>query len=295
MREKITIGKIWGIIYPMLLYTVVTYVITILVAVILTVMVGMTDGIGDVVSISEMITNAIYRQAMLITLCSALATLPFLIWFRYRDIQREKLNNRFKRYERVSSIKYLLIIPFGIFGMLAANYFVSILTIIMPESMTASYADTAEAIYGSGLFVQIIAAGIICPIVEEMIFRGLVYNRLRKVSSVMVAAVISALLFGIYHGNWVQAPYAFIIGMLCVYVYEKYKSIAAPILLHISANMLSVIISFMVTTTTVQDEIAVPVFTQIVVYLVMTVINGGLAYGISLIIKNIVNPKERNE
>lgn len=46
--------------------------------------------------------------------------------------------------------------------------------------------------------------GIIAPAAEEMIFRWLIYLRLRDWLKMPVAAVISGLIFGIYHGNIVQ-------------------------------------------------------------------------------------------
>ncbi|MFQ9515986.1 MAG: lysostaphin resistance A-like protein [Eubacterium sp.] len=293
MKEKVTVGKIWGVIYPMLLYTGITLVITNLIAIILTIMVTLSGDMGDPNLIATKVTEGLYSQIMLVTLCSALATLPFVIFFRYRDIQREKLNNRFKKYKRVFFLKYLLIVPFGILCMLSANYFVSILTTIMPDFMTDSYQDTAQAIYGTEIGVQILTAGIVGPVVEEMIFRGLIFNRIKKMSNVMAAALISSILFGVYHGNWVQAPYAFIIGMVCVYVYEKYKSIAAPIILHMSANLLSVIVSSMVTITeTGENTVQISELQQVSVYMVMTVVTGALAVGISLIINKTVKPKE---
>lgn len=46
--------------------------------------------------------------------------------------------------------------------------------------------------------------GIVAPAAEEMIFRWLIYLRLRDWLKMPVAAVISGLIFGIYHGNIVQ-------------------------------------------------------------------------------------------
>lgn len=296
MKEKVTAGKIWGVIYPMLLYTAITYLIVILLAVILTVMLMVTGNTSDPEIIANNVMEGINGQMMMLTLCAALATIPFLIYFMHRDIQREKLNNRLKKYENVFFIKYLLIIPFGFFCMLSANYFVSILALFMPDFMTESYTSTAETIYGSGMLVQILAAGIAGPIVEELIFRGLIYKRIKKMSSVMIAGILSSLLFGLYHGNWIQAPYAFIIGMVCVFVYEKYKSIIAPILLHISANMLSVGISYAATKIPAAEEtVEIPEIQQLIVYVIITAITGALAFLISLAIKQTVNPKEISE
>ena len=45
------------------------------------------------------------------------------------------------------------------------------------------------------------------------------------------------------HGNLLQGIYAFILGMLLAFTYERFHSILAPILIHAGANILSVLIS----------------------------------------------------
>lgn len=57
---------------------------------------------------------------------------------------------------------------------------------------------------GKSLLMMIFWMGIIAPAAEEMIFRWLIYLRLRDWLKLPVAAVISGLIFGIYHGNIVQ-------------------------------------------------------------------------------------------
>ena len=110
----------------------------------------------------------------------------------------------------------------------------------------------------------------------------------------MVAAIISSLIFGIYHGNWIQAPYAMIIGLVCVFVYEKYKSIAAPIVFHMSANLFSVLISELLKQVSDTSELSqdIPEIQMFVSYFIFAVITGSLALGIGLIINRVVKPKE---
>ena len=54
---------------------------------------------------------------------------------------------------------------------------------------------------------------------------------------------ISALIFGLFHFNAMQGLYAFGIGILCAYVYEKYGNLLSAMLLHISANSFSVFLN----------------------------------------------------
>ena len=74
------------------------------------------------------------------------------------------------------------------------------------------------------------------PFSEEILFRGLI-QRLMMPYGKKFAIFGSALLFGLFHGNLVQTPYAFLVGLVLGYVASEY-SIAWAMLLHMINNML---------------------------------------------------------
>lgn len=291
-REKITIGKIWGVIYPMLLYLGISFVIQIIIMIFIAVFAIVSKGITDQAALTQYLIDVTYEQVLLLTLLSGLATAPVLIFFYRRDIKKDKLNNKYIKYKSENIGKYLLIIPFGIFNMLWANLFVSLLQLIMPDFMIQSYTSTEAAIYGSSIIMQFLTAGIVAPIVEELIFRGLIYKRLKKMTGVAGAAILSALFFGIFHGNWVQAPYAMILGIVCVFVYEKYKSVIAPILLHMSANILAVLLVFVSDDSSSSQTVQIDTTEYVVSLIVVIVITGILAAATGLIIWYVVHPRK---
>lgn len=242
MEKRNWAKSIWGIISPMLIY------IGIQIVVVMVIQAGYTaywymQGVSFH-EIAFMISDALQGKELMLTMISALVTIPILGFLMKRDIDRQKASNTLTKFRLSNKLLYLLIIPFAIFNMEWANMFVSVLQIFMPEFMLDSYSGTQSAIYESSVILQIAAAGIVAPVVEELIFRGLIYKRIKEISNIKTAAVLSAVIFGVFHGNWVQAPYAFFIGLAAVFVYEKYKSVMAPILLHISANMASVGLSY---------------------------------------------------
>ncbi len=53
---------------------------------------------------------------------------------------------------------------------------------------------------------------LIAPLVEEGIFRRGIYAVFRRWLGVTPAAFLSALAFGLYHGNWIQGIYGFVLG-----------------------------------------------------------------------------------
>src|SRR5699024_5291593 len=66
---------------------------------------------------------------------------------------------------------------------------------------------------------------------EELLFRGLLARRLARYGQ-RPAALVSALLFALYHANLSQFFYAFALGLLLAYAYFYTGTIKTPILLH---------------------------------------------------------------
>lgn len=102
---------------------------------------------------------------------------------------------------------------------------------------SATYEQVAEKQFSLPIWAGIILYGIVSPIAEEIVFRGIVYNRMHRQYGKWIAIIGSALLFGVYHGNAVQALYGFILGVLIAVMYEKYGSFAVPVILHSAANI----------------------------------------------------------
>ena len=94
-----------------------------------------------------------------------------------------------------------------------------------------------------GLIAGIILFGIITPVAEELVFRGIVLSRLNLGFGVTPAIILSALMFGIYHGNLVQGIYGTLMGLIIGYVYIKYDALVYPILVHSGANILVFVIT----------------------------------------------------
>lgn len=107
------------------------------------------------------------------------------------------------------------------------------------ELFAKPVAPEESTFFGIPWWARILCYEIVAPISEELVFRQVIYKRLRGISPVWVAVMISALLFGFYHGNLVQGIYAFIMGCLLALVYEWTESFVAPVLFHMIANHLS--------------------------------------------------------
>ena len=93
------------------------------------------------------------------------------------------------------------------------------------ENATGANETLSLFIYGSFL----------APFGEEILFRGFLLQNFKRYG-VRFAIIFSAILFGIYHGNIVQTPFAFILGLLLGYITVSY-GLKYAIAVHIFNNM----------------------------------------------------------
>jgi membrane protease YdiL (CAAX protease family) len=86
------------------------------------------------------------------------------------------------------------------------------------------------------VFVHLLVAGIVSPITEEVVFRGLLYHLLRPAGA-PIAIFGSTLLFAAAHGGPGLPVIPAIGGLVFAWAVEKSRSLAAPAVIHISGNL----------------------------------------------------------
>lgn len=122
-----------------------------------------------------------------------------------------------------------------------------------PESWMDSYVQSSSDLVDAPLWVVTLASVILAPIVEEVVFRGLVYTRLRRVMPIWVAMLVVSLLFGVLHGNLIWFIYTFLLGLLIAAMFERTGSLLSPILIHFGFNFSGTYLGYLV-----GEEISVP-------------------------------------
>lgn len=100
-----------------------------------------------------------------------------------------------------------------------------------------TYQEVAARQYRVAFALGLVLYGIISPLAEEVVFRGVIYNRLRRLFNPTIGIIVSGILFGAFHGNLVQAVYGACLGMLMAYLYERSGNFWIPILFHAAANL----------------------------------------------------------
>lgn len=146
------------------------------------------------------------------------------------------------------AVGLVLCVLLGITASLALNILVELASAAMGGTETqildSEKYEVVESIqYSVPVWLGIVLYGIISPIVEEMVFRGVLYSRIKKFYSVTKAVVFSALLFGAFHANLPQFLYGAAMGVLIALCYEYSGCFAAPVLMHMSANIFIFLLS----------------------------------------------------
>lgn len=123
-------------------------------------------------------------------------------------------------------------------GNLVGTYLNSLIGAFLGREITD---NTAELIENSPAWMIFLVAVVIGPIVEELIFRKLLMDKLGMYGD-RIAIVVSAVAFGMFHGNLYQLFYATLLGLLLAYVYSKTSNILYPIAIHMILNFLGSIV-----------------------------------------------------
>ena len=107
-----------------------------------------------------------------------------------------------------------------------------------------SYQASADELYAGPFAAGLLIFGLLSPVAEELLFRGVIQNCFRRKFRPGIAIMVSALIFGVYHGNVVQVLYATLMGLVIACFYEYYGNFAAPLLFHIGANVVAYLLTY---------------------------------------------------
>ena len=175
----------------------------------------------------EKLSNYINSNTLLITLITAIIFVPiyYIIYKKYKNKDTVNFN-----------LKHLFIsILLGI--SISFIYNILIYNINIFINFTDAFNKSNIPIY-----IQIISSGLVGPIIEELIFRGIIYNKLKEFNKPMKAIIICSIIFGIIHFNIMEIIYAFGVSFLLIYLYEKTKSLIYPIVMHMFLNISAILL-----------------------------------------------------
>lgn len=191
---------------------------------------NVTNSIIDSYTREKLLKDGLLINGVIYGLC-----IPIYIYMYKKDARRIIVP------EPVSSpIGYAVLAVLGVSATIFLNFFLDLTGMI--KLLGSTYEESARRIYSAPFIVQIIVAAVLGPAMEELLFRGLVFKRMRTYAIVPLAVLVSAIFFGLYHLNLLQFIYAGLLGLIFAYTYEKFHSIIACIIVHGCGNGISVVL-----------------------------------------------------
>lgn len=183
-----------------------------------------------------------WMMILITLLCDMVLMAGFGTWYYFRERQYPFRPN-YKSAFSLKNIGYIIVM--GVLGQYASNLIVTLTGVLIPSAMD-SYEDLAQNfdLSTASPVLMILAVCIVGPIAEELVFRGMIFGKLRRAFSFWPAAIISGIMFGVFHMNIMQGVYASVLGVLLAYVYEKTQTIFGSIFFHIVFNASSYITDF---------------------------------------------------
>lgn len=156
-------------------------------------------------------------------------------------VNTKLVKERWSNFKQIASIKEILIV-------VATQIFLSIglsnlsLGFLASTNMTKAL-EAANDTFGNPstnkeLVFFLISVVILAPLLEEMIFRRIVFKRLNLKLSFITSAVISSVIFGIGH-ELLAILGAIVFGVTCCVLYRKYNNLIVPIAVHFLNNLIA--------------------------------------------------------
>ncbi len=97
---------------------------------------------------------------------------------------------------------------------------------------------TGQALWqNANLWSMLLVFGILLPVIEEFVFRGIVYNILKFKMKLPFAMIVSALLYTLLQGGMERSPYILALGFVFAYAYEYFGNFAMPVILHVVSSV----------------------------------------------------------
>ncbi len=112
-------------------------------------------------------------------------------------------------------------------------------------ALSQNYRQVAEDQYSCSFIVGLLVYGLMTPFSEEFMFRGILYNGLKRMYVGYAPLIMCSALFAIYHGNGIQGIYGFLASVFIILSYEKCGDIRICIMIHMLFNISSYALTYL--------------------------------------------------
>lgn len=167
------------------------------------------------------------------------------VW--WMGLHRRRLTWQDIGFKRVESI-WLIIAPALTFGAAIIGGVAAVIVQLLlgtPGENTQAQALAPAGFSWVGLIGMTLLGGVIVPIAEEIYFRGVLHRWARDKWGVLIGSLISSSLFGLIHGIPPIIAFAFIMGLVIAYAYEKSQSLWPGVIVHIINNSFKIVLLYL--------------------------------------------------
>lgn len=184
----------------------------------------------------EEVTTAVKSNVSLGVFFSLLFVL-FAYWVAFKNRKRN-----LSEYAGLNRASLNGILTSAISGMLAYMLVTAFMEkYIMQTNIAQQYNEHIAWVGEGSLFITFFVIALLAPVVEEIVFRGVLITSFQKVITPIGALILTSFLFSVAHGNLVQGMYSFVLGIVLAYIRIKSKSLWNSIAMHISFNCSNII------------------------------------------------------
>lgn len=126
-------------------------------------------------------------------------------------------------------------------GAILSSILLSIINLFHPIPSAAA-SPLKDLLAGNSVWVNFLLVAVIAPVMEEFVFRMTIIGKLKRWGG-RTAVIISALCFGLIHGNFSQMIYAFLMGLMLGYLYLSTGKMKYSVILHMAVNFMGSIVA----------------------------------------------------
>lgn len=143
-----------------------------------------------------------------------------------------------KVYQKISPAQMIKLVVISIGIVYPLNLLATLISALVEKIRGTGLTNPlAEVVQGSNPWVNLLFVVIIAPIMEEIIFRRLMHDKLIPFGG-KVYVLFSAFVFALFHGNIYQLAYAFILGILFASITYYTGTIRYSMILHVIINFI---------------------------------------------------------
>ena len=198
MTQESWFQRLWRLITPELIYIAICYIVNLAAAAYLRFSMGGEYSSGNFEKFTVVLSDKLIQYAVLLQTVAAFFSILILLRMYFKDYRKRRFV-----FERKGTAWpwWGLLIPIGILVSLAGNLLINLTNL---TEVSENFEQSQKLLFSGPFVIQIIGIGMIIPICEELIYRGLIFMRMRQYCNVNLAIGLSALLFAAFHGNVVQ-------------------------------------------------------------------------------------------